>query len=279
MCSPTRAATLTGRNNHFVGFGSIGEFPGPFPGYTASVPKTCAPFPRVLRDNGYATAGFGKWHLTPDRVQGAAGPHDRWPMGWGFGHFWGFLGAESGQYDPLITQDNTIIGVPEGTDGRGVLPARRPHRPRGDLAAHRPCPGPGQAVVRVLLHRLRARAAPRARGVEREVPGQVRPGLGPRCARRRSSARSSSASSRRTPSSRRGPTSSRPGTRCPTTSGSSTPARWRSTPASRRTPTPTSGACSTRSRRWASSTTPSSSTSSATTARASRAPSPAPSTR
>ena len=117
MCSPTRAATLTGRNNHFVGFGSIGEFPGPFPGYTASVPKTCAPFPRILRDNGYATAGFGKWHLTPDRVQGAAGPHDRWPMGWGFGHFWGFLGAESGQYDPLITQDNTIVGVPSGTDG------------------------------------------------------------------------------------------------------------------------------------------------------------------
>ena len=117
MCSPTRAATLTGRNNHAVGFGSVGEFPGPFPGYTAALPKTCAPFPRILRDNGYATAGFGKWHLTPDHVQGAAGPHDRWPIGWGFEHFWGFLGAESGQFDPLITQDNTIIGVPEGEDG------------------------------------------------------------------------------------------------------------------------------------------------------------------
>ena len=117
MCSPTRAATLTGRNNHAVGFGSIGEFPGPFPGYTAALPKTCAPFPRILRDNGYATAGFGKWHLTPDHVQGAAGPHDRWPLGWGFEHFWGFLGAETGQFDPVITQDNTTIGVPEGEDG------------------------------------------------------------------------------------------------------------------------------------------------------------------
>ena len=117
---------LTGRNNHAVGFGSHRRVPRPVPGlHGRRCPRRCAPFPRVLRDNGYATAGFGKWHLTPDRVQGAAGPHDRWPMGWGFGHFWGFLGAESGQYDPLITQDNTIIGVPEGTDGEAFyLPGR-----------------------------------------------------------------------------------------------------------------------------------------------------------
>ena len=73
LCSPTRAAMLTGRNHHTVGFGSIGEFPGPFPGYSASVPKDCAPFVRALQGNGYSTAGFGKWHLTPDHVQGAAG--------------------------------------------------------------------------------------------------------------------------------------------------------------------------------------------------------------
>lgn len=60
MCAPTRAATLTGRNNHAVGFGSLPEFPGPFPGYTSMVPKSCTPFPRTLRENGYATAGFGK---------------------------------------------------------------------------------------------------------------------------------------------------------------------------------------------------------------------------
>jgi arylsulfatase A-like enzyme/uncharacterized membrane protein len=118
LCSPTRAATLTGRNQHRVGMGSVAEFPGPFPGYTGAVPKTCAPLPRILRDNGYVTGGFGKWHMTPDREQGAAGPFDHWPQGWGFDHYWGFLSGAAGQWDPLITQDNTTIGVPEGTDGK-----------------------------------------------------------------------------------------------------------------------------------------------------------------
>ena len=117
ICSPTRAALLTGRNQHRVGFGSIAEYPGPFPGYTAAVPKTCAPVVRTLRDNGYVTGGFGKWHLTPDNVQGAAGPFDRWPGGWGFDHWWGFLSGAAGQYDPIITQDNGVIGVPEGRKG------------------------------------------------------------------------------------------------------------------------------------------------------------------
>jgi hypothetical protein len=65
VCSPTRAAMLTGRNNHRVGFGSIAEYPGPFPGYSAALPRSCAALPRILRDNGYVTGGFGKWHLTP----------------------------------------------------------------------------------------------------------------------------------------------------------------------------------------------------------------------
>jgi arylsulfatase len=117
ICSPTRAALLTGRNQHRVGFGSIAEYPGPFPGYTAAVPKTCAPVVRTLRDNGYVTGGFGKWHLTPDNVQGAAGPFDRWPSGWGFDHWWGFLSGAAGQYDPIITQDNGVMGVPTRPDG------------------------------------------------------------------------------------------------------------------------------------------------------------------
>jgi len=98
--------------------GSIAEFPGPFPGYTGAVPRTCAPLPKILKENGYVTGGFGKWHITPDREQGAAGPFDHWPQSWGFNHYWGFLSGAAGQWDPLVTLDNTNIGVPEGTDGK-----------------------------------------------------------------------------------------------------------------------------------------------------------------
>ena len=118
VCSPTRAALLTGRNHHRVGMGMIAEFAAPYPGYTGVKPKNAAALPRILKENGYVTAGFGKWHLTPGREIGAAGPFEHWPTGWGFDHWWGFLSGATGQYDPIITQENSTLGVPEGRDGK-----------------------------------------------------------------------------------------------------------------------------------------------------------------
>jgi arylsulfatase len=118
MCSPTRAALLTGRNHHAVGMGGIPEFSGGFPGYSAMLPKDAAPFPKVLKDNGYSTAAIGKWHLTPEKEQGPAGPFDHWPNAWGFDYYWGFLAPEAGQFDTMIAENQKFIGVQEGKDGK-----------------------------------------------------------------------------------------------------------------------------------------------------------------
>ncbi|MFB9905602.1 arylsulfatase [Allokutzneria oryzae] len=116
LCSPTRAAMLTGRNHHAVGFGSIVERPGGWPGYSMRLPPEATPVPQVLRMNGYSTAAIGKWHLTPDNHQGPAGPFTQWPNACGFDYFWGFLGGDSDQYDPVLVENNTVIGVPPGED-------------------------------------------------------------------------------------------------------------------------------------------------------------------
>jgi arylsulfatase A-like enzyme len=79
-----------------------------------AVPRDCTPWPRVLAENGYSTAAFGKWHLTPDGQQGPAGPFGRWPNGWGFDYFYGFLGGDSGPWDPCLAENQKIIGTPDG---------------------------------------------------------------------------------------------------------------------------------------------------------------------
>src|SRR6059058_3562037 len=108
LCSPTRAALLSGRNHHAVGFGSISELIGGWPGYSTNWPTSAASVAQILQGHGYTTAALGKWHLTPDDQQGPAGPFDRWPNALGFDYFWGFLGAENSQFDSLLTENNTI---------------------------------------------------------------------------------------------------------------------------------------------------------------------------
>jgi arylsulfatase len=102
LCSPTRAALLTGRNNHAVGMGTITNLATDFPGYTGSIPKSAALLPQVLQMNGYATAAFGKWHLIPESEVTPAGPFDHWPTHQGFDNFYGFLDGETNQWFPEL---------------------------------------------------------------------------------------------------------------------------------------------------------------------------------
>lgn len=112
ICSSTRAALLSGRNHHAVGMGMTMETPMGFPGYTGRIPKSAALLPRILRDNGYSTMAVGKWHLCPRGEYSASGPMDRWPVAQGFEHYYGFLSAETSQWDPPLCQDNTFVDPP-----------------------------------------------------------------------------------------------------------------------------------------------------------------------
>ncbi len=105
MCSPTRAALLTGRNHHEVGFGSIEDTAIGFPGYWGFIPRSAATIAEVLKDNGYNTAFFGKHHNTPASQSSAAGPFDLWPTGLGFEYFYGFLGGDADQWQPRLYRD------------------------------------------------------------------------------------------------------------------------------------------------------------------------------
>ena len=109
LCSPTRAALLTGRNNHAVGMGTITNLATDFPGYTGSIPKTAALLPQVLQMNGYATAAFGKWHLIPENEDKLSGPFDHWPTHQGFDRYYGFLNGETNQWFPELTSDTQPV--------------------------------------------------------------------------------------------------------------------------------------------------------------------------
>ncbi|MEY2610175.1 MAG: hypothetical protein RLZZ128_824, partial [Actinomycetota bacterium] len=116
LCSPTRAALLTGRNHHAVHMGGIPEMANGFPGYDTIIPPEAATVAQVLRMNGYATGCFGKWHLTPMWEMGPGGPFDRWPTGMGFDRFYGILGAESSQYEPPVYDQTTPVSPHLGRD-------------------------------------------------------------------------------------------------------------------------------------------------------------------
>jgi arylsulfatase len=109
LCSPTRAAIITGRNHHSVGFGVISEQATGYPGYDSVIRIDNGTIGEILKDNGYATSWFGKNHNTPDYQYSVAGPFDQWPTGMGFEYFYGFMGGETDQWTPFLFRNTTQI--------------------------------------------------------------------------------------------------------------------------------------------------------------------------
>lgn len=118
LCSPTRAALLSGRNHHQVGFGTVADIGSGYPGYNAVWKKNHASIATVLKGNGYSTAAFGKWHNTSPWEISPAGPFDRWPTGLGFEYFYGFLGGADNQWEPRLYR-NTVAVEPRKTPAEG----------------------------------------------------------------------------------------------------------------------------------------------------------------
>ena len=109
LCSPTRAALITGRNHHSVGFGVVAEQATGYPGYDLIITRDKATIGRILKDNGYRTSWFGKDHNTPEFQASQDGPFDQWPIGMGFEYFYGFIGGDTNQWQPNLFRNTTAI--------------------------------------------------------------------------------------------------------------------------------------------------------------------------
>jgi len=121
LCSPTRAAIITGRNHHSVGFGVISEQATGFPGYNSIITRDKATIGRILKDNGYRTSWFGKNHNTPGFQASQDGPFDQWPIGMGFEYFYGFIGGDSNQWEPNLFRNTTQIFPFTGKPGWNLI--------------------------------------------------------------------------------------------------------------------------------------------------------------
>ncbi len=123
LCSPTRAALITGRNHHVAGYGVVGEAATGFPGYDSIIQKDTGTIGTILKENGYATSWFGKDHNTPFYLASQAGPFDQWPIGMGFEYFYGFVGGDTSQWQPNLFRNTTAIYPVQGNPGWNLTTA------------------------------------------------------------------------------------------------------------------------------------------------------------
>ena len=121
LCSPTRAALITGRNHHSAGFGVISEQSTGFPGYNSIIAKDKATVGRILKENGFATSWFGKDHNVPAFAASQVGPFDNWPIGQGFDYFYGFVGGDANQWQPNLFRNTTQIYPFQGKPGWNLV--------------------------------------------------------------------------------------------------------------------------------------------------------------
>ncbi len=121
LCSPTRAALITGRNHHVAGYGVVGEAATGYPGYDSVIKKECGTIGEILKENGYATSWFGKNHNTPFYQSSQAGTFDQWPVGMGFEYFYGFIGGDTSQWTPNLFRNTTAIYPFAGQEGKWNL--------------------------------------------------------------------------------------------------------------------------------------------------------------
>jgi arylsulfatase len=123
ICSASRAALLTGRNHHRVGYANLADIAEGYPGYDNHIPRSAATIARVLGGNGYSTAFFGKDHNVPREEASAAGPFDQWPTGLGFDYFYGFVGGDADQWQPRLFRG--VTQVDDGAEKSGELLDKR----------------------------------------------------------------------------------------------------------------------------------------------------------
>jgi arylsulfatase A-like enzyme len=123
LCSPSRAALITGRNHHVAGFGVVGEIATGFPGYDSIIRKENGTIGEILKENGYATSWFGKDHNTPFYQSTPAGPFEQWPNGMGFEYFYGFVGGDTSQWQPNLYRNTTAIFPFQGNPGWNLTTA------------------------------------------------------------------------------------------------------------------------------------------------------------